>query len=83
MDEVTHVSDTNPTRDPHESGKTDPVTFVRQSVAELRKVVWPTQEQLVTYFIVVMVFVIAMMALVAALDLGFGEMVFAVFTQGQ
>ncbi len=33
-------------------------TFYRQVVAELRKVVYPTQEQLVTYFIVVMVFVI-------------------------
>ena len=53
--------------------------FYRQVVAELRKVVYPTQEQLVTYFIVVMVFVIAMMALVSALDLGFGKLVFKVF----
>ncbi|GAA4377360.1 hypothetical protein GCM10023146_34130 [Nocardioides caricicola] len=55
-------------------------TFYRQVVAELRKVVYPTQEQLVTYFIVVMVFVIAMMAIVAAMDLGFGRLVFAIFT---
>ena len=41
-------------------------TFYRQVVAELRKVVYPTQEQLVTYFFVVMVFVIVMMALVSA-----------------
>ncbi len=54
-------------------------TFYRQVVAELRKVVYPTQEQLVTYFIVVMVFVVFMMALVSALDLGFGKLVFAVF----
>ena len=33
--------------------RTSPATFYRQVVAELRKVVWPTQEQLVTYFIVV------------------------------
>ena len=57
-------------------------TFYRQVVAELRKVVYPTQEQLVTYFIVVMVFVVFMMALVSALDLGFGKLVFAVFTGG-
>ena len=49
--------------------RTSPVTFYRQVVAELRKVVWPTQEQLVTYFIVVMVFVVVMMALVSLLDL--------------
>ena len=38
--------------------RTSPVTFYRQVVAELRKVVWPTQDQLVTYFSVVMVFVL-------------------------
>ena len=54
-------------------------TFYRQVVAELRKVVYPTQEQLVTYFIVVMVFVIFMMTLVSLLDLGFGKLVFWVF----
>ena len=56
-----------------------PGMFYRQVVAELRKVVWPTQEQLVTYFIVVMVFVLVMMAFVAALDLGFGKLVFWLF----
>lgn len=54
-------------------------TFYRQVVAELRKVVYPTQEQLVTYFIVVMVFVVFMMALVSALDLGFGKLAFTIF----
>jgi preprotein translocase subunit SecE len=53
--------------------------FYRQVVAELRKVVYPTQEQLVTYFLVVMVFVMFMMAFVSALDLGFGKLVFAIF----
>ena len=57
-------------------------TFYRQVVAELRKVVWPTQEQLVTYFVVVMAFVVFMMALVSVLDLGFGKLVFAVFAGG-
>lgn len=54
-------------------------TFYRQVVAELRKVVYPTQEQLITYFIVVMVFVIFMMTFVSLLDLGFGKLVFKVF----
>ena len=51
-------------------------------VAELRKVVWPTQEQLVTYFFVVMFFVIVMMSIVSALDLGFGKLAFAIFAGG-
>ena len=59
--------------------RTSPATFYRQVVAELRKVVWPTQEQLITYFIVVLVFVTVVMAIVSLLDLGFGKLVFAVF----
>ena len=50
-----------------------PGLFYRQVVAELRKVVWPTQQQLVTYFLVVMVFVVFMMALVSGLDLVIGK----------
>ena len=59
--------------------RTSPLTFYRQVVAELRKVVYPTQQQLVTYFIVVVVFVLFFMALVSVLDLGLGKLVFAVF----
>ena len=59
--------------------RTSPATFYRQVVAELRKVVWPTQEQLITYFIVVLVFVVVVMSFVSLLVLGFGKLVFAVF----
>jgi preprotein translocase subunit SecE len=64
------------------SERTSPVTFYRQVVAELRKVVWPSQQQLVTYFIVVMVFVLVMIAIVSVLDLAFGKAVFAIFGGG-
>ena len=67
-------------RDGKAEKRTTPVTFYRQVVAELRKVVWPTQEQLVTYFLVTMVFVVFFMALISALDLGFGKLVFEIFT---
>ena len=67
-------------RDRKTEKRTNPITFYRQVVAELRKVVWPTQEQLVTYFTVVMVFVLVMMAIVSGLDLGFGKLAFEVFT---
>jgi preprotein translocase subunit SecE len=59
--------------------RTGPVLFYRQVVAELRKVVWPTQQQLVTYFFVVMVFVVFMMALISSLDLGIGKAIFWLF----
>jgi preprotein translocase subunit SecE len=48
-------------------------------VAELRKVVWPTRDQLVTYFVVVMVFVLIMMAIVSLLDLALGKLAFEIF----
>jgi preprotein translocase subunit SecE len=81
---VKDVSDSKAVRGPRGGSstpkRTSIPTFYRQVVAELRKVVYPTQEQLVTYFIVVMVFVVFMMALVSALDLGFGKLVFAIFS---
>ncbi len=52
--------------------RTGPVTFVRQSISELRKVVWPTGAQLSQYFVVVLIFVVFMIALVSALDFVFG-----------
>jgi preprotein translocase subunit SecE len=61
------------------SQRTSPVTFYRQVVAELRKVVWPTQEQLVSYFFVVLVFVVVLIGIVSLLDLGFGKAAFAIF----
>jgi preprotein translocase subunit SecE len=59
--------------------RTSPFLFYRQVVAELRKVVWPTQQQLTTYFIVVLVFVLFMMAIVSILDLALGKFFFEVF----
>ena len=56
-----------------------PATYYRQIVAELRKVVWPTQQQLITYFFVVLVFVVVVMTIVSLLDLGFGKLVFEIF----
>ncbi len=66
---------TSPTREQ----RTTPATFYRQVVAELRKVVWPTRTQLITYFWVVLVFVVVVMTIVSLLDLAFGKAVFALF----
>ncbi len=52
--------------------------FLRQVVAELRKVVYPTRPQLLNYTAVVLVFVAIMIAIVTVLDLAFGEAVRAV-----
>lgn len=57
-----------------EERRATPAEFVRESVAELKKVVWPTGNQLQQYFVVVLVFVLIMIAIVSALDLGFGAL---------
>lgn len=55
------------------------VLFLRQVVAELRKVVRPTRDELVAYTSVVLVFVVAVMLYVSVLDLGFGRLVLWAF----
>jgi preprotein translocase subunit SecE len=55
------------------------VRFIREVWAELRKVVWPNQKQMVTYTSVVLVFVVFMVALVGVLDLLFAKGVFWLF----
>ncbi len=64
-----------------DSGKqrTTPVQFVKESVGELRKVVWPTMSQLQQYFVVVLVFVLIVIGIVSALDLAFGWALLRIF----
>jgi preprotein translocase subunit SecE len=56
-----------------------PVRFVRESVSEMRKVLWPSRHELITYGAVVIVFVVIMTALVAGLDIGFAKLVVLMF----
>ncbi len=59
--------------------RTTPAVFTRQVVAELRKVIWPTRKELVTYTAVALVFVIVMSAIVLTLDYGFTKLMFWMF----
>ena len=53
--------------------------FLREVIGELRKVIWPTRKQQLTYTVVVLVFVAVIVALVSGLDLLFAKGVFWVF----
>ena len=53
--------------------------FYRQVVSELKRVVWPTREQLTTYTSVVLVFVTFIIAVVSIFDLGLTQLVFWIF----
>lgn len=48
--------------------------FIRQVIAELKKVIWPSQEEWWTYFLVVLVFVVSIMIYTGLLDFAFGQL---------
>lgn len=64
---------------PGAGGPARPGTFIAQVMAELRKVVRPTRRELITYTIVVLVFVAVVMAYVFGLDQVFQRLVAFVF----
>lgn len=51
-----------------------PAGFAKQSAAELKKVIWPTGDQVREYFVVVLLFVLIVVGFVSLLDLGFGRL---------
>jgi preprotein translocase subunit SecE len=53
--------------------------YFRQVVAEMRKVVWPTRPQLITYTTVVIVFVVVFAVAVLLVDLGMARLAGIVF----
>ncbi|MEU8815262.1 preprotein translocase subunit SecE [Actinoplanes sp. NPDC048796] len=53
--------------------------FFREVVSELRKVIWPTRKELLTYTTIVIVFVAVMTTIVGLLDLGLGKAVLWAF----
>ena len=59
--------------------RANPITYISQVVEELRRVIWPTRGQMITYTIVVFLFLIFMTALVSGVDFGAGKLVELVF----
>lgn len=53
--------------------------FLRQVTFELKKVTWPSKDQLVTYTAVVVVFVIIMGLIIGVFDFAFVKLVLVVF----
>jgi preprotein translocase subunit SecE len=53
--------------------------FYRQVLAELRKVIWPTRKELITYTTVVIFFVLVVIAYVTSLDYLFGKAILYIF----
>ena len=64
---------------PAKPGRTSPAVFVREVRSELRKVIWPTRKELITYTTVAVVFILIMVGIVTGVDTVFTKLVFAVF----
>ena len=54
--------------------------YLKQVVAEMRKVIWPNRKQMLTYTSVVLVFLAFMVALVGLADFGLTKLVLLVFS---
>jgi preprotein translocase subunit SecE len=54
-------------------------SYLKQVVAEMRKVIWPNRKQMLTYTSVVLAFLAFMVALVGLTDLGLTKLVLLVF----
>ena len=55
------------------------INYLREVVGELRKVIWPNRKQMVTYTMVVLVFLAFMVTLIGLVDLGVAKAVMMVF----
>ena len=53
--------------------------FLREVFSELKKVIWPTQRQLINYTVIVLVFVVIVALIVAAFDFGFTQITLRIF----
>ena len=61
---------------PQKDARTSPAQFSREVRSELRKVAWPTRDEVVKYSIIVFVTIVVMTTMIALLDYAFGEAIF-------
>lgn len=64
---------------PAKKERTSPAQFVKEVIAELKKVAWPTRQEVVAYSIVVLVSVIVIATLIFGMDYVFTQGVLALF----
>ena len=67
---------------PERKRRTPPRQFLKEVQLELKKVAWPSRQEMIAYTIVVLVAVVVMTSLVFVMDLGFSKAVLHIFGQG-
>ncbi len=68
------MADTNATKTKKASFGTRVKRFFKDTKAELKKVTWPTKEQLIHNTGVIIVFIILIAVILSVLDLAFGKL---------
>ena len=64
---------------PAKKERTKPRQFIKEVIAELKKVAWPTRQETIAYSIVVLVSVVVIATLIFGMDFVFTEAVLALF----
>jgi preprotein translocase subunit SecE len=64
---------------PAKQDRTTPPQFVSEVRDELRKVVWPTRKELITYTTSALIFILVMVGIVTGLDYAFTKLVVELF----
>ena len=59
--------------------RTKPRQFVKEVIAELRKVAWPTRQEVIAYSIVVVVSVVVITTIIFGMDYVFTKAILALF----
>ena len=59
--------------------RTSPRQFLKEVVAELKKVAWPTRKEVAAYSLVVLVSVIVIATIILGMDFVFTRAIFALF----
>jgi preprotein translocase subunit SecE len=68
-----------PSAAPGKRERTKPRQFFKEVIAELRKVAWPTRQEVVAYTIVVLVAVIVIATVIFGMDFVFTKAILALF----
>jgi preprotein translocase subunit SecE len=64
---------------PAKKKRTPPIQFLKEVVAELRKVAWPSRQEVVAYSIVVLVSTIVIATLIFGMDFFFAKAILSLF----
>ena len=68
-----------PPGSPAKKERTKPRQFIKEVIAELKKVAWPTRQETIAYSIVVLVSVVVIATLIFGMDFVFTEAILRLF----